>query len=226
MLIEGSTMTEPAATPPGIFRRNPPISGEAEALERARLGDPDAFATLYSLHKRRVYTLCLRMLGNVSEAEDMTQEAFLHLFRKLGSFRGESAFSTWLHRMTVNLVLMQLRKKGLQLVSLEETLDPSQEDGPKRDFGTADPTLAGSVDRVTLERAVSTLPPGYRLIFVLHDVEGYEHNEIATMLECSTGNSKSQLHKARLKLREILRQTEMLAHNGANTSSAPREAAR
>ena len=202
---KGQTMTQPASTP-GTFRRNAPISGEAEALERARLGDPDAFATLYALHKRRVYTLCLRMLGNVSEAEDMTQEAFLHLFRKLGSFRGESAFSTWLHRMTVNLVLMQLRKKGLQLVSLEETLDPSQDDGPKRDFGTADPTLTGSVDRVTLERAVATLPPGYRLIFVLHDVEGYEHNEIASMLECSTGNSKSQLHKARLKLRELLRQ--------------------
>ncbi len=219
-------MTTSPTTPAGSFRRNPPISGEAEALERARLGDPDAFATLYALHKRRVYTLCLRMLGNVSEAEDMTQEAFLHLFRKLGSFRGESAFSTWLHRMTVNLVLMQLRKKGLQLVSLEETLDPSQEDGPKRDFGTSDPTLTGSVDRVTLERAVATLPPGYRLIFVLHDVEGYEHNEIATMLECSTGNSKSQLHKARLKLREILRQSEMLGPNGFMPETASREAAK
>ena len=217
-------MTQPAS-PAGSFRRNAPISGEAEALERARLGDPDAFATLYALHKRRVYTLCLRMLGNVSEAEDMTQEAFLHLFRKLGSFRGESAFSTWLHRMTVNLVLMQLRKKGLQLVSLEETLDPSQDDGPKRDFGTADPALTGSVDRVTLERAVATLPPGYRLIFVLHDVEGYEHNEIASMLECSTGNSKSQLHKARLKLRELLRQGKLAdAPSGqlnASNSSEP-----
>jgi RNA polymerase sigma-70 factor (ECF subfamily) len=97
----------------GLFKRNPPIAGEAEAIERAKNGDADAFSKLYSLHKRRVYTLCLRMLGNVSEAEDMTQEAFLHLFRKLGSFRGESAFSTWLHRLTVNLVLMHLRKKGL-----------------------------------------------------------------------------------------------------------------
>src|SRR5665213_1285930 len=165
MNLEGlpRMQTKPTA---GLFKRNPPIAGEAEAIERAKDGDPDAFSKLYALHKRRVYTLCLRMLGNVSEAEDMTQEAFLHLFRKLGSFRGESAFSTWLHRMTVNLVLMQLRKKGLQLASLEETLDPSQDDGPKRDFGTADPTLAGSVDRVTLERAVATLPPGYRLIFV------------------------------------------------------------
>ena len=110
---------------PGFFKRNAPIAGEAEAIENAKNGDPDAFAKLYALHKRRVYTLCLRMLGNVSEAEDMTQEAFLHLFRKLGSFRGESAFSTWLHRLTVNLVLMHLRKKGLQLVSLEETINPS-----------------------------------------------------------------------------------------------------
>ena len=193
-----------------LFKRNPPIAGEAEAIEAAKEGDPEAFSKLYALHKRRVYTLCLRMLGNVSEAEDMTQEAFLHLFRKIGSFRGESAFSTWLHRLTVNLVLMQLRKKGLQLVSLEETINPSDEDTPKRDFGSSDLHLTGSVDRVTLERAVASLPPGYRMVFVLHDVEGYEHNEIATMLECSTGNSKSQLHKARLKLRELLREAGQL----------------
>jgi len=198
-------MTE-TKTNPGLFKRNPPIVGEAEAIEAAKNGDPDAFAKLYALHKRRVYTLCLRMLGNVSEAEDMTQDAFLHLFRKLGSFRGESAFSTWLHRLTVNLVLMHLRKKGLNLVSLEATISPAEEDAPKRDFGARDPMLSGSVDRVALERAVQSLPPGYRMVFVLHDVEGFEHNEIATMLECSTGNSKSQLHKARLKLRELLRQ--------------------
>ena len=101
---------------PSLFKRNPPIAGEAEAIESAKNGDAEAFSKLYALHKRRVYTLCLRMLGNVSEAEDMTQEAFLHLFRKIGSFRGESAFSTWLHRLTVNLVLMHLRKKGLNLV--------------------------------------------------------------------------------------------------------------
>jgi RNA polymerase sigma-70 factor (ECF subfamily) len=145
------------------------------------------------------------MLGNVSEAEDMTQNAFLHLFRKLGSFRGESAFSTWLHRLTVNLVLMHLRKKGLSLVSLEEPDNPSGQETITRDFGSRDPVLAGSVDRIALERAVATLPPGYRMVFVLHDVEGFEHNEIATMLDCSTGNTKSQLHKARLRLRELLR---------------------
>jgi RNA polymerase sigma-70 factor (ECF subfamily) len=210
MNAEGQWMNPaPTVRPnPVLFQRNPPIAGEAEAIAAAKLGDPDAFAKLYELHKRRVYTLCLRMLGNISAAEDMTQDAFLHLFRKIDSFRGESAFSTWLHRLTVNLVLMQLRKKGLNLVSLEETVNPTDEDTPKRDFGSRDPVLAGSLDRVALERAVAELPPGYRMVFVLHDVEGYEHNEIATMLGCSVGNSKSQLHKARLKLRELLRHPE------------------
>ena len=164
-----------------------------------------SFEMLYALHKRRVYSLCLRMLGNVAEAEDLTQEAFLQLYRKIATFRGDSAFSTWLHRLAVNVVLMHLRKKGLPQVSLEETLEPSQEDGPRKDIGARDLTLSGSVDRVTLERAIENLPPGYRLVFVLHDVEGYEHNEIAGMLECSIGNSKSQLHKARMKLRDLLK---------------------
>jgi RNA polymerase sigma-70 factor (ECF subfamily) len=163
------------------------------------------------------------MLGNVSAAEDMTQDAFLHLFRKLGSFRGESAFSTWLHRLTVNLVLMHLRKKGLQLVSLDEPVGRGEEDSPKRDFGTRDNRLSGSVDRVTLERAVASLPPGYRMVFILHDVEGFEHNEIATMLECSTGNSKSQLHKARLKLRELLRNPEALPPIEGSATSKSKE---
>jgi RNA polymerase sigma-70 factor, ECF subfamily len=187
------------------MRRNPPIAGEAEAIAAAQAGDGAAFERLYSLHKRRVYSLCLRMLGNVAEAEDLTQEAFLQLYRKISTFRGDSAFSTWLHRLAVNVVLMHLRKKGLPQVSLEETLEPSQEDGPRKDIGARDLMLSGSIDRVTLERAVADLPPGYRLVFVLHDVEGYEHNEIAGMLECSIGNSKSQLHKARMKLRDLLR---------------------
>src|SRR6201994_3714673 len=189
------------------MRRNPPIAGEAEAIAKAQAGDATSFEILYSLHKRRVYSLCLRMLGNVAEAEDLTQEAFLQLYRKIGTFRGDSAFSTWLHRLSVNVVLMHLRKKGLPEVSLEETMEPQQEDGPKKDVGTRDNVLAGSIDRVNLERAVESLPPGYRIIFVLHDVEGYEHNEIAEMMGCSIGNSKSQLHKARMKLRDLLKTT-------------------
>jgi RNA polymerase sigma-70 factor, ECF subfamily len=176
-----------------------------EILARAQAGDHAAFAQLYALHKRRVYSLCLRMLGNVAEAEDLTQESFLQLHRKIATFRGDSAFSTWLHRLTINVVLMHLRRKGLNLISLDEALDPSPDHGPARSFGAPDMRLTGSIDRMTLEKAVEGLPAGYRLIFVLHDIEGYEHNEIATLLDCSIGNSKSQLHKARMKLREALR---------------------
>jgi RNA polymerase sigma-70 factor, ECF subfamily len=145
------------------------------------------------------------MVGNIAEAEDLTQEAFLQLHRKIGTFRGDSAFSTWLHRLAINVVLMQLRKKGLSLISLDEAMEPAPEEGPGRSFGAPDLTLSGAIDRLALERAVADLPAGYRLIFILHDVEGFEHNEIAAMLDCSIGNSKSQLHKARLKLREALR---------------------
>ena len=177
---------------------------ETEAIERARQGDADAFEALYDLHKRRVYSLCLRMTANAAEAEDLTQEAFLQLFRKIGTFRGESAFSTWLHRMAVNVVLMRLRKKNLPVVPLDDPLE-SEEESSRKEPGAPDQKLAGSVDRMEIQRAVDALPPGYRMIFVLHDVEGYEHNEIATLVGCSIGNSKSQLHKARMKLRDLLK---------------------
>ena len=183
----------------------PPDPAEADALSRAQAGDHHAFAQLYSLHKRRIYSLCLRMVGEIGEAEDLTQEVFLQLHRKIATFRGDSAFSTWLHRLAINVVLMRLRKKGLTLISLDEAMEPVPEEGPGRSFGAPDLAQAGAIDRLALERAVADLPAGYRLIFVLHDVEGYEHNEIATMLDCSIGNSKSQLHKARLKLRDALR---------------------
>jgi len=177
---------------------------EAEAIDRAKQGDAGAFEALYHLHKRRVYSLCLRMTTNTAAAEDLTQEAFLQLFRKIGTFRGESAFSTWLHRMAVNVVLMQLRKKGLAVVPLEETIE-TEEESPRKEPGAEDVRLAGSIDRLQLEHAIADLPPGYRAVFLLHDVEGYEHNEIARLVGCSIGNSKSQLHKARMKLRELLK---------------------
>jgi RNA polymerase sigma-70 factor (ECF subfamily) len=179
-------------------------ASETQLIRRAQRGEEAAFAALFEMHKRRVYSLCLRMTANTAEAEDLTQEAFLQLFRKISTFRGESAFSTWLHRLVVNVVLMHLRKKGLQQVSLDE-LDTSQDEPVKRDFGDEDRRLMKSVDRLTLERAIAALPIGYRTVFVLHDIEGYEHNEIAEIMNCSVGNSKSQLHKARLKLREGLR---------------------
>ena len=177
---------------------------ESEAIERAKQGDGDAFETLYDLHKRRVYSLCLRMTANAAEAEDLTQEAFLQLFRTIGTFRGESAFSTWLHRMAVNVVLMRLRKKNLPIVPLDDPLE-TEEESSKKEPGAPDLKLSGSVDRMQIQRAVDALPPGYRTIFVLHDVEGYEHNEIAQLVGCSIGNSKSQLHKARMKLRDLLK---------------------
>ena len=191
---------------------------EAEAIQRAQQGDAEAFERLYQLHKGRVYSLCLRMVGNPAAAEDLAQEAFLQLFRKIKTFRGESAFSTWLHRLSVNVVLMQLRRKQLPQVSLEETIETDESsEGLKRELGADDLRLKGAIDRVTLEDAIAQLPQGYRAVFLLHDVEGYEHNEIADMLNCSIGNSKSQLHKARLRLRDLLRQARRKKMGGGPT---------
>ena len=162
---------EPAVQdPPPAAPVTAPLSPDADALMRAQAGDHYAFAQLYALHKRRIYSLCLRMVGNVAEAEDLTQEAFLQLHRKIATFRGDSAFSTWLHRLAINVVLMHLRKKGLSLISLDEAMEPTPEEGPGRSFGAPDLSLAGSIDRLALERAISDLPAGYRLIFVLHDI--------------------------------------------------------
>ena len=182
----------------------PAAMTEAEIIGKAQAGDVHSFEALYDRHKRRIFSLCLRMTRNYAQAEDFTQEAFLQLHRKIASFRGESAFSTWLHRLSLNIVLMHLRKKGLPEVSLEEVLEPQQDDSPRREIATKDNTLHGSIDRMVLEKALEDLPPGYRIIFILHDIEGYEHNEIGEILGCSIGNSKSQLHKARMKLRTLL----------------------
>ncbi len=175
----------------------------ASDLELARLaaaGDAEAFEKLYEYHYRRVYSLCLRMLGNATQAEDLTQEVFLQVYRKIGGFRGDSAFTTWLHRLTVNQVLMHFRKRGTKL-------EQTSEEG---DFTNVIETPIQStrrismVDRLALEKAIEELPPGYRTVFVLHDIEGYEHQEIGAMLDVSIGTSKSQLHKARMRLRELL----------------------
>jgi RNA polymerase sigma-70 factor (ECF subfamily) len=172
-------------------------------------GDQTVFEELYRAHSRRVYALCLRMVGDPAEAEDLTQEVFLLLFRKVHTFRGDSAFSTWLHRLTVNLVLMNLRKKPVPVVSIEATLD--SDDGTASqgiDIGSADLSLEGSIDRINLARCIAQLPAGFRTIFVLHDIQGYEHHEIARLLGRSVGDSKSQLHKARKRLRELLHEIQ------------------
>lgn len=176
---------------------------DLELVKRAQRGDSDAFAALFYAHKPRVYSLCLRMTNNTAEAEDLTQDAFLQVFRKLATFRGDSALSTWLYRVAVNTVLMHFRKKGLRQISLDES---SNQDTRvvKREYGSVDERLSGCVDRIALARAMQDLPAGYRTIFLLHEIKGYEHQEIARILRCSVGNSKSQLHKAKLKMRELL----------------------
>ena len=177
-----------------------PLSDHALAIAAGK-GDLKAFETLYERHHRRVYSLCLRMTQNATEAEDLAQEAFIQLFRKIGSFRGESAFTTWLHRLTVNQVLMHFRKRS---VKLERTTDEG-ETPVQIVRGTENPNAMPVIDRIALDNALKQLPPGYRSVFVLHDVEGHEHEEIAKMLGVAVGTSKSQLHKARMKLRRILK---------------------
>ena len=202
-----SASTQQAATNPAQAERplKPDAASLKEAIRLAQQGDAAAFETIYQLHSRRVYALCLRMTGDPVEAEDLTQEAFLQLFRKIHTFRGESAFSSWMHRLTVNIVLMRFRKKRPVPVSLEEMTRPDDEkDRPTFEIGVPDLRLTGLFDRINLHAALERLPQGYKSMFLLHDVHGYEHNEIASMLGCSVGNSKSQLHKARKRLRELL----------------------
>jgi RNA polymerase sigma-70 factor (ECF subfamily) len=184
----------------------PALQPNSGLVVRAQQGDEQAFETLFHQNRQRIYSVCLRMIGNTAEAEELTQEAFLQVFRKIHTFRGESAFSTWLHRLAVNVVLMRLRKKTVAVTSLEDTSGGDEFDEQKREYGAPDHVLAGSIDRLHLERAIAQLPPGYKKMFVLHDVHGYEHHEIATMLGVSIGNSKSQLHKARARLRKLLQE--------------------
>ncbi len=180
-----------------------PVKADAPDLELTRLaasGNIAAFELLYERYHRRTYSLCLRMTSNQSEAEDLTQEVFIQLFRKIGSFRGESAFSTWLHRLTVNQVLMHFRRRSVKNERTSEDGEIPEQTVP----GTENQARMPVLDRIAITRAVSELPPGYRSVFMLHDVEGYEHEEVARILKISVGTSKSQLHKARLKLRGLL----------------------
>lgn len=199
--VEESTSIPVLNTPALV--ENEPVKPDADDFSLCKLasnGNLAAFELLYQRYHRRTYSLCLRMTNSQTEAEDLTQEVFIQLFRKIGSFRGDSAFSTWLHRLTVNQVLMHFRRRS---VKNEKT----SEDGeiPEQIVsGTANPNKMFVLDRLALNKAIEQLPPGYKKVFILHDVEGYEHEEIARMLQLSVGTSKSQLHKARLKLRGLL----------------------
>jgi RNA polymerase sigma-70 factor, ECF subfamily len=175
-------------------------SSDFVLAQAAAKGDMKAFEEIYNRHHRRVYSLCLRMMQNTAEAEDLTQEAFIQLYRKIGSFRGDSAFTTWLHRLTVNQVLMHFRKRT---VKYEKTTEEG-ETPVQIVRGTENQAKMPIVDKIALDKAIALLPPGYRNVFVLHDMEGYEHEEVARILGCSVGTSKSQLHKARLKMRKLL----------------------
>jgi len=177
---------------------------EAEAIRQAKDGDATAFEYLYKANCRHVYSVCLRMIKNPAEAEDLTQQAFLQLFRKIGTFRGESGFSTWLHRVTVNIVLMHLRRKKPTEILFEDLDRPGSDDKGPREHGSSDTSMIGAIERINLMRAIRKLPSGYKRLFLLYDVLGYEHKEIARLLSCSTGCSKSQLHKARKRLRRLL----------------------
>ncbi len=187
------------ATVPGTNK----LRMDSELISRAQDGDEQACAAIFDLHKRRVYSTCLLMTKNVSDAEDMMQDAFIQIFRGIRTFRGDSAFSTWIYRIAVNTVLMTRRKKRLREVSFDEPACMDYSPVP-REFGRDDAELIGTIDRVALAEAAKELPEGCRKIFLLHEVEGYEHHEIAQRLRCSIGNSKSQLHKARSKMRKLL----------------------
>ena len=178
---------------------------QEETIRQAQQGDPAAFEKIYRRYNRRVYALCMRMTRNQADAEDLTQEAFLQVFRKIHTFRGESAFFTWFHRLTVNVVLMSLRKRKDFGASMRHLSEYEGEAGAlAQEAGAADPAMTGLFDRENLSRALLQLPPGYKRMLVLHDVFGYDHNEIAAALECSIGNSKSQLFKARQRMRSLL----------------------
>jgi RNA polymerase sigma-70 factor (ECF subfamily) len=198
-------------------------ASEADLTVNALKGDSESFGELYRRHSRRIFYLCYRMVNDIDLAEDLTQEAFVHAFRRLSTFRQESRFTTWMHRIAVNTVLMFIRKRNSSI--RECPLDPAfgtEEEAPfeGQTYGKADDVLSMTTDRVALQRAIEDLPPGYRLMLVLHDIHGYEHQEIAEIFGCTTGNTKSQLHKARLRLRATIGQNQAERVNGRSRAVA------
>jgi RNA polymerase sigma-70 factor, ECF subfamily len=187
----------------------------------------DEFENLYLTYRSRVRALCLHMTGNPDDAEDLTEETFIRMFQKLDTFRGESAFYTWLRRLAINVVLLRFQKASWRREKSIEDLtgvDPITGCPRKMEFGRIDMQLTGAVDRINLQRAIDQLPPGFKAVLILHDIEGYEHVEISKLMGCSVGTSKSQLHKARLKMRELLEQAsrEESADRRSAASRTPR----
>ena len=187
---------------------------QPEAIRRAQEGDAAAFEYLYKSNSKRVYSLCLRMLRNTSDAEDLTQQIFLGVFRKIGTFRGDACFSTWLHRVAVNAVLMHLRRKKPDEIDARRSNPNDGNADASQEFGASDTSMLGATERLNLARAIGRLPAGYKRLFLLHDVMGYQHNEIAKLVGCSIGCSKSQVHKARKRLQHLLRGEQLQAREG------------
>jgi RNA polymerase sigma-70 factor (ECF subfamily) len=197
----------------GAATRSSPAA-DLELAQRCGHGDPDAFEQLYRAHAGRLYTLIVRMVASAETAEDLLQEVFLNAYRKVNLFRGDSSLGTWLYRMAVNHCLDYLRGRQSKMARTTDSLD---EEGMAEPAASTPLVSLAAINRLDLERAIEQLPDGCRTTFVLHDVEGFEHHEIATMLGISEGTSKSQVHKARMKLRGIL--------NGGTSAHGIRRAA-
>ena len=176
-------------------------TADADLVARCKRGEPGAFEALYRQHASRLYNLAYRMVGNAADAEDLLQEIFLLAHRKLGSFKGQSALGTWLYRLATNLCLDHLRSKAARTAQATSSIDEESPSG--RRYEPAAPAVQPAIS-VDLERAIARLPEGCRAAFVLHDVEGLEHREVAEVLGIAEGTSKSQVHKARQRLREWL----------------------
>ena len=176
-------------------------TADLELVERCREGNAEAFEQLYRQHAGRLYNLAFRMTGSAEEAEDLLQDVFLHAHRKLGSFRGESSLGTWLYRLGMNQCLDYLRGRQVKMGRATDSLDADTADEPAAHA----PAVPTAISRLDLDRAIAKLPEGCRAVFLLHDVEGFDHGEVASILGISEGTSKSQVHKARVKLRAMLR---------------------
>lgn len=188
-----ATLAFPSLTDDAVLETD----AEPDLVRRAQQRDTHAFASLYRAHVNRIYALCLRMTADASQAEELTQQAFIGAWQKLPLFRGESAFGSWLHRLAVNTVLMAFRARSRLNARVVFTDDPAAHE--------IAPPAPPSGMRLDLEQAIAALPSQARTIFVLHDVEGWQHNEIAEQLGLATGTTKAQLHRARNLLKEALR---------------------
>jgi RNA polymerase sigma-70 factor, ECF subfamily len=178
--------------------------GLAADVALAAAGDRSAFERVYRAHCDRVYSVCVRMTADAAQAEELTQDTFVRAWAKMGQFRGESSFSTWLHRLAVNVVLNSHKGEGRKRRLISMTENEDDDDAGNVGATLMAPSHFAPGEWMDIEAAIASLPPGARRVFVLHDVEGYRHEEIGTMLGITSGGSKAQLHRARMLLREAL----------------------